>query len=386
MYYWLIQQKYLGSYIRNFREHKAIPLHAKIVSVSLIWITLSYCAIWILPYIWARILFLIIAVSPLRGKIISSIPSSLKAAIGAGIGLFIAFIGLINSGSGIIALDGNITRLNFTMDGALNMSALLTIIGLIITAGLMAWKVKGAIFIGIIVTTLIGIPMGVTHIPESLSFSAEGMFDTVFKLDFSGLLDHGVMALITAIISFAIVDCFDTVGTLVGTAGNAGMLDKNGNLPGGDRALIADAIATCSGALLGTSTVTTYVESSTGISEGGRTGLTPLVVGILFLVAIFLAPIAIMIPGAATAPALIIVGVLMMKSVTKVEWDNIEIAIPCFLTIAMMPFGYSISDGIGFGFISYTLIKMIRGKFKEVPALMYIISLLFIAMYVLKNI
>lgn len=154
------------------------------------------------------ILFLIIAVSPLRGKIISSIPSSLKAAIGAGIGLFIAFIGLINSGSGIIALDGNITRLNFTMDGALNMSALLTIIGLIITAGLMAWKVKGAIFIGIIVTTLIGIPMGVTHIPESLSFSAEGMFDTVFKLDFSGLLDHGVMALITAIISFAIVDCF----------------------------------------------------------------------------------------------------------------------------------------------------------------------------------
>ncbi len=332
------------------------------------------------------ILFLIIAVSPLRGKIISSIPSSLKAAIGAGIGLFIAFIGLINSGSGIIALDGNITRLNFTMDGALNMSALLTIIGLIITAGLMAWKVKGAIFIGIIVTTLIGIPMGVTHIPESLSFSTEGMFDTVFKLDFSGLLDHGVMALITAIISFAIVDCFDTVGTLVGTAGNAGMLDKNGNLPGGDRALIADAIATCSGALLGTSTVTTYVESSTGISEGGRTGLTPLVVGILFLVAIFLAPIAIMIPGAATAPALIIVGVLMMKSITKVEWDNIEIAIPCFLTIAMMPFGYSISDGIGFGFISYTLIKMIRGKFKEVPALMYIISLLFIAMYVLKNI
>lgn len=332
------------------------------------------------------ILFLIIAVSPLRGKIISSIPSSLKAAIGAGIGLFIAFIGLINSGSGIIALDGNITRLNFTMDGALNMSALLTIIGLIITAGLMAWKVKGAIFIGIIVTTLIGIPMGVTHIPESLSFSAEGMFDTVFKLDFSGLLDHGVMALITAIISFAIVDCFDTVGTLVGTAGNAGMLDKNGNLPGGDRALIADAIATCSGALLGTSTVTTYVESSTGISEGGRTGLTPLVVGILFLVAIFLAPIAIMIPGAATAPALIIVGVLMMKSITKVEWDNIEIAIPCFLTIAMMPFGYSISDGIGFGFISYTLKKMIRGKFKEVPALMYIISLLFIAMYVLKNI
>ena len=179
---------------------------------------------------------------------------------------------------------------------------------------------------------------------------------------------------------------FDTVGTLVGTAGTAGMLDEDGNYPKGDKAIIADAIATCTGACLGTSTVTTYVESSAGISEGARTGLSTIVVGILFLLAIVLAPIAGIVPGAATAPALIIVGVLMLKSAAKVEWDDIEIAIPAFLTIAMMPFAYSISDGIGFGFISYTLIKMFRGKFKEVPVLMYVISLIFILKYVLTYI
>lgn len=334
------------------------------------------------------IIFLIIAVSPLRGKIIASIPAPLKAAIGGGIGLFIAFIGLINSGSGIIILDGNnhITALNFFIDGAMNKAAMLTIIGLLITSVLLAWKVKGAIFIGIVATTLIGIPMGVTTIPESLTMSGISVSDTLFKFDFVGIFDQGVLALLTAVISFALVDMFDTVGTLIGTAGNAGMLDKDGNLPRGDRALIADAIATCTGACLGTSTVTTYVESSAGISEGARTGLSSVVVGILFLAAIFLAPIAGIIPGAATAPALIIVGVLMMKSVLKIAWDNIEEAVPCFLTIVMMPFAYSISDGIAFGFISWMVIKICRGKAKEIPALVYIISLLFILKYILSGI
>ncbi|MDO4567571.1 MAG: NCS2 family permease [Clostridia bacterium] len=332
------------------------------------------------------VLFLIVALTPLRGKIISSIPASLKAAIGAGIGLFIAIIGFINSGAGIIRLDSasNITALNLgSAAGGLNSAAMLTIIGVIVIAVLMAWKVKGAIFIGIIVCTLIGIPMGITQIPQDFSFSAEGLTSTVFQLDFTGLFDN-IPLLLTAVITFAIVDCFDTVGTLIGTAGNAGMLDENGNYPEGDKALIADAVATCAGAVLGTSTVTTYVESSTGISEGGRTGLTSAVVGVLFLIAIVLAPFVGIIPGAATAPALIIVGVLMMRSVTRIEWDDIEIAIPAFLTIAMMPFAYSISDGIGFGFISYTIIKMSRGKFKEVPVLLYVLSALFIVMYVLK--
>lgn len=324
------------------------------------------------------VLFLIIAVSPLRKMIINSIPACLKSAIGAGIGLFIALVGLL--GSGIITANNNLVDLGNITAGA----PLLTIIGLIITGVLLAWKVKGAIFIGIIVTTLIGIPMGVTPIPETLTMSSINIAPTFFQLDFGGLFSHALLPVITAIITFMIVDMFDTVGTLIGTAESAGMLDENGNLPKGDKALIADAIATCVGACLGTSTVTTFVESSTGISEGARTGLSSVVVAILFLLAILLAPIAGIIPSAATAPALIIVGVFMLKNAVKIDWSDFEVALPCFLTIAMMPFAYSISDGIGFGFISFTLIKMFRGKFKEIPILMYILSALFIAMYILS--
>ena len=333
------------------------------------------------------LLFLIIAISPVRQKVISALPASLKSAIGGGIGLFIAIIGMLNSGAGIIKLDqaSSITALNFTINGGVNKAALLTIIGLVIISCLMAWKVKGAIFIGIIATTLIGIPLGVTDLPESLTMSGITLAPTFFKFDFAGLFSHGVLPLITAIISFAMVDMFDTVGTLIGTATGAGMVDEKGNMKGGDKALIADAIATCAGACLGTSTVTTFVESSSGISEGARTGLASLVTGILFVISILLAPIAGIVPGAATAPALIIVGVLMVKgSVSKIEWDNIEIAIPAFLTITMMPFAYSISDGIGFGIISYTIIKMVRGKFKDVSILMYVLAALFLAMYILK--
>ena len=252
------------------------------------------------------------------------------------------------------------------------------------TGVLLAWKVKGAIFLGIVATTLIGIPMGVTQIPETLANTGMSVTSTLFKFDFHGLFAAGILPLITAVVTFAMFDCFDTVGTLIGTGGAAGMLDENGNLPRGDKALIADAIATCTGACIGTSTVTTYVESSTGISEGARTGLSTVVVGILFLLATVLAPVAGIVPGAATAPALIIVGVFMLGNVTKIDWTNIEDAIPCFLTITIMPFAYSISDGIGFGIISYTIIKLLRGKAKEVPALMYILSAMFIALYLLS--
>jgi len=336
------------------------------------------------------VLFLIIAVSPIRSKIIESIPAFMKSAIGAGIGLFIAFIGLLNADVvklfGDTIVDGVVVGTDYSgLGNVLNPTTLLAIIGLLITGVLMAWKVKGAIFIGIIATTVIGIPMGITVIPENFTMTAS-LAPTFFKFDFGGLLSMGVLPLITAIVSFAIVDCFDTVGTLIGTATNAGMVDKDGNLPGGDRALIADAVATCAGACLGTSTVTTFVESSTGISEGGRTGLTSITTGVLFLIACVLAPIAGIIPGAATAPALIIVGVLMLQGAAKINWGDFEQAMPAFLTISMMPFAYSISDGIGFGFISYTIIKLFRGKAKEVPVLMYILSALFILMYILKNI
>ena len=336
------------------------------------------------------ILFLVIAVSPLRSKIISSIPAFLKSAISAGIGLFIAFIGLLNVK--LVGFGAGVPALQFLVDdGAGNMVAntagILTIIGLLITAILMAYKVKGAIVIGIIITTIIGFPMGETHLPDAITMSVfKELGEVAFKLDIPGVMAKGILPLVTAVISFALVDCFDTVGTLIGTAKNAGMTDKNGNLPGGDRALIADAIATCCGACLGTSTVTTFVESSTGISEGARTGLSSIVVGVLFLLACLLAPVAGIIPSAATAPALIIVGVLMIKGATDVNWGDFEEACPAFLTIAMMPFAYSISDGIGFGFISYSIIKLARGKAKEVPVLVYIISVLFILKYILTSI
>mgnify|MGYP002510086566 FL=1 len=336
------------------------------------------------------ILFLVISVSPLRSKIISSIPGFLKSAISAGIGLFIAFIGILNVS--LVGFGAGVPALQFMVaDEAGNMVAntagILTIIGLLITAILMAYKVKGAIVIGIIITTIIGFPMGQTHLPDAITMSVfKELGEVAFKLDIPGVMAKGILPLVTAVISFALVDCFDTVGTLIGTAKNAGMTDKNGNLPGGDRALIADAIATCCGACLGTSTVTTFVESSTGISEGARTGLSSIVVGVLFLLACLLAPVAGIIPSAATAPALIIVGVLMIKGATDVNWGDFEEACPAFLTIAMMPFAYSISDGIGFGFISYSIIKLARGKAKEVPVLVYIISVLFILKYILTSI
>ena len=331
------------------------------------------------------VLFLVITVTPLRSKIIASIPASLKAAISAGIGFFIALIGMFNVN--IVTAFGSGAAGSYTDMGSITKgAALLALIGLIITAVLVAYRVKGAIFIGIIVTTIIGIFMGETHLPDTLTVAGigEAFSSVAFKLDFAGAFTAGgIVPFLTAVITFTICDCFDTVGTLLGTAGNAGMLDENGNFPGGDRALIADAIATCTGALIGTSTVTTFVESSTGIEDGGRTGLTSLTTGILFLLAIVLAPVAGIVPSAATAPALIIVGVFMMKGVLKVDWSDMETAIPCFLTIAMMPFAYSIADGIGFDIISYTLIKLARGKAKEVPVLMYILSALFILSYIL---
>lgn len=336
------------------------------------------------------VLFLAIAVSPIRSKIISSIPAPLKAAISAGIGLFICFIGLLNAdivmlfGTVVDEVTGAVTSTDYSDLGAILTSGpALALIGVLITGVLMAWKVKGAMFIGIIATTLIGIPMGLTHAPSSLTENAITLAPTLFKFDFGGLVSHGVLPMITAIVTFAMCDCFDTVGTLIGTASNAGMLDKDGNLPHGDKALVADACATVVGACLGTSTVTTFVESSTGISEGGRTGLTSVVVGILFLLSVVFAPIAGIIPTQATAPALIIVGMLMIGNVAKIDWSDIEVALPCFLTIIMMPFAYSISDGIGFGFISYCVLKIFRGKFKEVPILMYVLSALFILMYAL---
>lgn len=341
------------------------------------------------------LLFLIVAISPLRKNLINAIPKNLKSAISAGIGLFITLIGLKNSG--IVNFDAGLPALSKLTSGGV----LLTIIGIIITAVFLACNFKGAIFLGIIATAIIGI------VPSLLGWNIFGEFavdgsiydikdltaigEVAFKFDFSGIMSHGLLPLITAIVSFALVDCFDTVGTLIGTASNAGMLDSDGNLKNGDKALIADAVATCAGACLGTSTVTTFVESSSGIGAGAKTGLSSVVVGIMFVLATFIAPIFGVLTAnswylyAITSPALVIVGVLMMKGVKDIDWADMDEAIPSFLTIAMMPFAYSISDGIAFGFISYTLIKVCKGKFKKVPVLLYILSVLFIIKYILSG-
>ena len=254
-----------------------------------------------------------------------------------------------------------------------------------ITAILVAYRVKGAIFIGIIATTLIGFLMGQTTIPESFTVAGigEAFGEVAFKLDFSGALSAGgVVPFLTAIITFAICDCFDTVGTLLGTAGNAGMLDENGNFPGGDRALIADAIATCTGALMGTSTVTTFVESASGVAAGGRSGFASLITAACFALCLFLSPIASIIPSCATAPALIFVGVLMLKSFAKVDMSDARSAAPAFMALIMMPLTYSISNGIGIGAITYTLITLFTGKYSKKDIVVTIIALLFIARFV----
>lgn len=324
------------------------------------------------------VIFLIITLSPLRNKIVEAIPAPLKRAISVGIGLFIALIGLMNAG--IVTANDNLLDLGIITGGA----PLLAIIGLIITAVLLVFKVRGAILYAILATTLIGIPLGVTNLAVTFNFENLSLAPTFFKLSFTGLTALGIFPLITAILTLTMCDCFDTVGTLTGCAAGCDMLDENGEMTSKDmtKALTADAIATCTGAVLGTSTTTTFVESSAGVAAGARTGFASIITGILFLIGCLLAPIAGIVPSAATAPALIVVGVFMMKNVTKIDWSDMEIAIPAFLTIAMMPFAYSISDGIGFGLISWVLLKMVRGKFKEIPILLYIIAALFILLYI----
>jgi len=311
------------------------------------------------------VIFLILAVTGAINVLDAAMPQTLKRAVGVGIGLFITLIGLINAG--IIQGDPAtlITRGNFADKGTA-----LALIGLLITAVLVAKGVKGSILLGILITTVIGIPMGVTQISGSIIGKPASLAPIALKMDIKGALSLGFMT----IFSFWFVDVFDTVGTLMGTASRAGMLDENGQLPKIKQMMTVDAIGTCLGAALGTSTVTTYVESSAGIAEGGRTGLTAVVVGVLFLVSLIFAPLAGMIPSQATAPALIIVGVLMMGSVRDIDWFDFSEAFPAFITIVMMPFAYSISDGISAGFISYVAVKLLAGKAKEIHWLVYILA------------
>lgn len=339
------------------------------------------------------VIFIIITVTGLRTAIVNSIPLFLKKAIGGGIGLFIAFIGLKNAGI-IISEDSTFVALGKFN----NPQVILALIGLILTIALVVWNVKGGLLISILGTSVIGAIMQYAMgfdigMPKDITFSFDLNLGPTFGQCFTGfgeLFSTGkgvgvlIFSIISVLLSLTMVDMFDTIGTLVGAASKGGFLDKDGNLPNANRALLADAIATATGAVLGTSTVTTYVESSSGISEGGKTGLTSLTTAACFVLAIFAMPLLGFVPGAATAPILIVVGVMMASSIKEIDWHDIEMAIPAFFTLIMMPLAYSIADGIAFGCISYTVIKLVKGQPKKVHPVMYVISLLFLARYVIQ--
>lgn len=320
------------------------------------------------------IIFILMSFVNVREAIVNAIPMNLKNAVSAGIGLFIAFLGFQSAGI-IVGDPATLVKLGDLTQPA----AIVTILGVIITGILLHKKVKGAMLIGILASTIIAIPLGVTKLPSSFISMPPSLASVAFKLDFSNIFS---LDMLIVIFTFLFVDIFDTIGTLVGVASKADMLDENGTLPRVKPALFADAVGTTAGALLGTSTVTTFVESASGVSEGGRTGLTALTSAILFLLALFLAPIFGIIPGAATAPALILVGLSMMSSVLKVDFDDYTEAIPAFLAIIMMPIAYSIAEGIVFGMVSYAVLKLIAGRGKEVSPVVYILSVLFILKYI----
>lgn len=320
------------------------------------------------------IIFILLSFVNVREAIFDSIPANLKNAVSAGIGLFIAFIGL--SGAEIIkAGDGTLLGLGDLASGA----PIVAIIGIIITGFLFAKDVKGALLIGIIVSTLIGIPLGVTVLPENFTSIVSlppSMKEVAFQ--FVGFKEIFSWEMVVVVFTFLFVDIFDTVGTLAGVASKANMLDENGRLPRVGKALMADAVGTLAGACMGTSTVTTFVESASGVAAGGRTGLTALSAAVMFALSLFFAPLFVLIPSAATAPALVIVGLFMMSSISKIDFDDFTEGIPAFLTIIMMPFAYSIAEGIVFGMVSYTILKAITGKHKDVSLTMWILSIVFI--------
>ena len=347
------------------------------------------------------IIFILLSLTNVREAIFNSIPMNLKHAVSVGIGLFIAFIGLQNAkivvGNdstlvSIFSFKSSVAEGTFSSQG---ITVLLALIGILVTAVLLAKDVKGSILWGILITWVLGIICQLTHMyvpnadigyyslrPDfSNGISVPSMAPTFMKMDFSIVFSLDFVVIMFA---FLFVDMFDTLGTLIGVASKADMLDKDGKLPKIKGALLSDAVGTTVGAVCGTSTVTTFVESASGVAEGGRTGLTSIVAGILFALSLLLSPIFLAIPSFATAPALIVVGYLMLTSVTKIDFSDMTEAIPCFIAIIAMPFMYSISEGISMGVISYVVINLITGKAKEkkISVLMYVLAILFVLKYI----
>ena len=326
------------------------------------------------------IIFIILTLTKVRSWILNAIPLSLKHAIGAGIGLFIAFIGLQNAGI-IVNNDSTLVGLGEITKG----TALLGVIGIVITGALVILKVKGSILIGILVTAIIGLfikdpATGAALTQFSGVVSAPDSVAPIFcKFEWHNIFTWDMLAIV---FTFLFIDMFDTMGTIIGVSQKAGMVDEKGNVDGIDKMFMADSIATVCGACLGTSTTTTYVESASGVGSGGRTGLTAFTVAALFALALLFSPVFLAIPGAATAPALVIVGVMMMTPVAKIDWEDYCESIPAFITVLMMPVAYSISDGILLGVISYVLLNACAGKFKKISPTMWVLAALFICKYI----
>ena len=320
------------------------------------------------------LIFIILTVTNVREAIINAIPKAMKSAVSAGIGLFIAFIGLVNAGI-IVDDGGTIINLGTITSGP----ALLAIVGLVITSVMMILKVPGAMLIGIIVTAIIGIPFGITKFDGVVS-SVPSVAPIFCKFEFHNILSWDM---IIVVFTFLFIDMFDTIGTVIGVSKKANAMNPDGTIPGVKKVLMADAVATVWGAICGTSTTTTYVESASGVAEGGRTGLTSFTVAICFAIALFFAPVFLAIPSAATAPALILVGVMMMSSILDVDFNDFSECIPAYISMIVMPLAYSISDGIMLGMISFVVLNALTGKFKKISVMMWILAVLFILRYIL---
>lgn len=317
------------------------------------------------------LIFILITLLNVREIILNSIPVNLRHAISAGIGMFIAFIGLKNAG----IIESNPST--FVALGHFTPISLLAIFGILLSAVLLIKKVKGALFYSILLCTIVGIPLGVTDIPENFIpvSMPHSIAPTFCKFDFEGFFTLD-MAII--IFTLLFMNIFDTLGTLVGLATKTGIMDKNGHIPHVKEAMMSDAIGTTISSMLGSSTVTTYVESASGIAEGGRSGVTSLITGLLFILALFFAPVFLLIPGAATTGAFVLVGVFMMDSIGKINLSDISEALPAFVTIIMMLLTYSIANGIILGLLCYVLLKLFCGKYKQITLTMYILAILFI--------
>ena len=319
------------------------------------------------------LIFILLTVTNIREAIVNAIPKNLRYAVGGGIGLFIAFIGMQNAGI-IVKDDATIVALGDITSG----TALLAMIGLVITGVLYALNVKGAMLIGILATTVIGIPMGITEFKGVVS-TPESIEPIFCKFEWNNIF---TLDMLVVVFTFLFIDMFDTIGTLIGVSTKANMVDENGRIPNLKQAFMADAIATTAGAFLGTSTTTTYVESAAGVAQGGRTGLTAFSIACCFAIALFFSPLFLSVPAAATAPVLILVGMLMMEPVRNIDFDDATEAIPSFITLVMMPLAYSISAGIMIGMISYVVVNLFCGKFKKLTLAMYILAILFILKYI----